>query len=189
MAVYRRALYLAGAVTAAAAALLLLAATALPPRAAFTGTIHPEDHLIAPEINAIAPDFELVSLEGEQVRLSDLRGRPVILNFWATWCGPCIVEMPILQSIFEAHQDTGLRILAVNLGETADTVRRWQQTGNFSYDLLLDQPQAVARLYHLRGQPSTYVISPDGLITHIFFGPIREDALIAALEQSSGTRS
>ena len=177
----RRALYLTGAAAAMSAALWLLITTGLPQRAAFTGQIIPGQRPIAPELNALAPDFERPDVNGNPIRLSDLRGAPVVVNFWATWCGPCIVEMPILQSIFEARQDTGLRILAVNLGESASVVRAWGEAQGLTYDLLLDEQQQVAALYYLRGQPSTYVISREGVITAIFFGPISESGLLAAL--------
>ncbi|MBZ0299418.1 MAG: TlpA family protein disulfide reductase, partial [Anaerolineae bacterium] len=139
-----------------------------------------------PELNAYAPDFERPTLDGLPIRLTELRGAPLVLNFWATWCGPCIVEMPILQSIFEARHGTGLHILAVNLGEPAPVIRAWQQANHLTFDLLIDEQQTVAALYSLRGQPSTYVISPDGIITDIFFGPVSEGALIAALERLNG---
>lgn len=170
-----------GAVVAMTAALVILLVTGLPQRATFTGQVTPGQPPVAPELNAIAPDFERESASGEVIRLSTLRGQPVIVNFWATWCGPCIIEMPILQSILEAHQADGLRILAVNMGEPASVVRQWQETYGFTYDLLIDEAQGVSTLYRLRGQPSTYVIAPDGIITDIFFGPVSESALTAAL--------
>jgi len=172
---------LIGAAIALMAALIILLTASLPQRAAFTGELSVDQIPIAPEIHALAPDFERMTLVDETLRLSDLRGSPVILNFWATWCGPCIVEMPILQSIFEQHQAEGLHILAVNMGESRSIVQRWQDRHEFTYNLLIDEDQMVSNLYRLRGQPSTYVISPDGVITAIFFGPVTETALTAAL--------
>src|SRR5690606_335049 len=136
----------------------------------------------APEVSALAPPFALTSLDGEVVRLADLRGQQVIVNFWATWCGPCRVEMPILQRLYDDAPPGALRILAVNLGEPPDAAREWQRSFNLTYDILLDEGQMVAALYQLRGQPSTYVISPDGIVTHIFYGAASEDALRAALQ-------
>ncbi len=167
-----------------AVAFLLLIQTGLPERARFTGQIISMDEIVAPEIRALAPDFERETLAGNTIRLSRLRGAPVILNFWATWCGPCAVEMPILQSVFDTyHATNGLRVLAVNLGEPAGLMRRWQEDHELTYDLVIDQAQQIAALYHLRGQPSTYVIGPDGRITDIFFGPVTFDTLVAALER------
>jgi peroxiredoxin len=177
---YRTALSI-GAALAFVAALALIIITGLPERADFTGQVIPGQLPIAPEINAIAPPFVRPDRNGQIIRLSDFRGTWVIINFWATWCEPCRVEMPILQAIYEARKSEGLRILAVNLGEAPNTIRDWQTTLGLTYDMLVDERQVVAALYHLRGQPSTYVVSPNGIITHIFYGPASESALTAAL--------
>jgi peroxiredoxin len=174
----KRSIYAVGAVACMVAALLILNTAGLPKRAAFTGEIRLDQPPIAPEIDAIAPDFELTNSQGNTIRLSDLRGQTVVLNFWATWCGPCALEMPILQSIFNSQHAA---VLAVNLGETPGTIHTWQQEQELTYDLLVDEQQQVAALYRLRGQPSTYVISPDGIIKTIFFGPVSEQALLTAL--------
>jgi peroxiredoxin len=172
---------LIGAAFAFAAALVLIMLTGLPERADFTGQAIPGQLPIAPEINAIAPNFERSTPNGEVLRLSDFRGAPVIINFWATWCEPCRVEMPILQALYDARKSDGLRILAVNLGESANVIRDWQTRMGLTYDMLVDEQQSVAALYHLRGQPSTYIVSPNGIITHIFYGPASESVLVAAL--------
>ncbi len=177
----KRAFLLAGSVAALAAALLVLFTVGLPERAAFTGQVIPGQLPIAPEINAVAPPFELINLEGDITRLADLRGQHILINFWATWCIPCRVEMPVLQRLYEQHQADGLYILAVNLGEPSALAREWQRSLGLTYAILLDKNQSTAALYQLRGQPSTYVISPNGIITHIFYGPASENALRAAL--------
>ena len=178
MTAIRRTIYGIGAVVCMAAALLILRSAGLPQRAAFSGQVQLNQPPIAPELDAIAPDFELTNAQGEAVRLSELRGQTVVLNFWATWCGPCALEMPILQSIFNVGHTA---VLAVNLGETPGTIRAWQQEYKLTYALLVDEPQRTAALYRLRGQPSTYVISPTGIIKAIFFGPVSEQALLAAI--------
>lgn len=181
MAALQRLGLLVAAVVTMIAALVILLSSNLPQRAAFTGALSPGQLPVAPEIHALAPDFELLTLHGEPIRLSELRGRPVIVNFWATWCGPCIVEMPVLQSVFDHYQGEGLRILAVNMGEPPAAIREWQDAHGLTYDLLVDEAQVVSGRYWLRGQPSTYVISPEGVITDIFFGPVTEAALTAAI--------
>lgn len=178
----RRWLFAAGAAVNLTAALLLIISVGLPQRADFTG--QRSDNLalpIAPEIGALAPDFTRSTIHGEPITLADLRGRPVIINFWATWCQPCLVEMPILQTLYEAYQDAGLRILAINLGEAPAAIQHWQERLGLSYDMIIDEEQTVATRYFLRGQPSTYVVTPDGIISHIFYGPVREAALQQAL--------
>ena len=176
-----RILLLFGAALSTTVALFILVTTGLPQRAEFTGQMIPDSTPIAAEIGALAPDFQLQSTTGESIRLSDLRGQPVIVNFWATWCGPCVVEMPTLQSLYEARRQQGLRILAVNIGEPAQAVREWQADYGLTYDILIDEAQQVSTLYRLRGQPSTYVISPEGIIIDIFFGPVDINTLKAVL--------
>jgi len=177
-----RFLLLFGAFAALIAAFAIVITAGLPDRPEFTGQVIPGQLPIAPEINAIAPPFERFNLDGQPIRLSDLRGAPVIINFWATWCEPCRVEMPILQMLYEARKNDGLRILAINLGETPDAIRDWRDALGLTYDMLVDEHQSVAALYRLRGQPSTYIVSPNGIITHIFYGPASERALTTALD-------
>ncbi len=175
----RRLLLLATAAITWMAAVLLLVGTGLPDRATFTGQITVGEIPTAPEINAIAPPFTLTTITGETVDLAELRGTPVIINFWATWCTPCKVEMPILQRLYTDYQAQGLHILAINLGEEPAAVREWQTTLGLTYDLLLDTQTSTAARYYLRGQPSTYVVSPTGIITHIYYGPVSDQALRA----------
>ena len=161
--------------------LIVIASAGLPLRAAYTGYVAPDARIVAPEIGAYAPPFELADTEGQPVRLDDLHGSPVVINFWATWCEPCRVEMPVLQRLFEQHQQDGLRILAINLGEPAVVVRAWMGDMDLSFDAALDARGEVSGLYRLRGQPSTYVVSPEGIITHIFYGPVSAETLENAL--------
>jgi thiol-disulfide isomerase/thioredoxin len=174
----RLSLWLGGLVCFAAALLLLIAA-GLPERAAYSGQILPNGQAIAPEIGAFAPDFSAPTVDGS-VRLTKLRGQPAIVNFWATWCAPCRVEMPELQAFHEAHP--GVRVLAVNLGERRDLVVDWAAQLKLNFDIVLDADGSIAGLYRLRGQPSTYVISPGGVITSIFYGPTTRQALESVLE-------
>jgi peroxiredoxin len=151
--------------------------TGLPQRAEYTGQTIPGQIPIAPEIDAVAPPFTLTTLSANSLSLYSLRGKPIIINFWATWCEPCRVEMPSLQAVYETYEQRGLRVLAVNLGEPQETVQEWVQQMRLTFDILLDTDLNTAALYYLRGQPSTYVLSPNGIITHVFYGPFDESAL------------
>lgn len=162
-------------------AFLIVLNIGLPERAEYTGVVIPGELPIAPEISAVAPPFETPTLKGLTLRLADLRGHPVLVNFWATWCEPCRVEMPGLEAVYEVYQDRGLRLLAVNLGEDSVPIQQWVSNLGLSFDILLDRQQDVAALYQIRGQPSTYVISPTGIITQIFYGPTSQDSLKAAI--------
>ncbi len=162
------------------AAFLLLIQAGLPNLA---GETLPGEVPIAPQVGSVAPDFSAPTVSGTLINLAAMRGQTVIINFWATWCGPCQVEMPILQRLHDNQPD--LRILAVNMGESPTIIREWQQQTNLTYDLLIDEQQTIATLYQLRGQPSTYIVAPNGIITNIFFGPVSESTLVASLGRSS----
>jgi len=127
----------------------------------------------APQTGKQAPDFQLPNLEGQAVSLADFRGKPVLLNFWATWCGPCVFEMPIMQAIFEESADTGLVVLAVNIGESPSAAENFMQSGNLSFPVLLDTNQDVALKYNIRGIPTTFFIDKDGIIQEIKVGAFR----------------
>lgn len=169
-----------GAVLCVAAGISLLLVGGLP---------HPDDYAgyrieagyVAPVMGAIAPPFSLPVLADESLlMLDDLRGSPVIINFWATWCAPCIIEMPELQRLYARYSGQGLRVVGVNLGEEAPVVQAWVEQLAITYDIGLDSG-AVALSYRLRGQPQTVIVSPDGIITQIIYGAASYDTLEAAI--------
>jgi peroxiredoxin len=171
-----------GAVASLTTALLLVVYAGLPERAAYTGLLFPGERPIAPELNAIAPPFERPLLGGDTITLLELRGNPVIINLWATWCGPCRLEMPVLQAIYDEYQTQGLHVLAVNLGEPEDVVRDWVEEMDLTFDIVLDAQREIETLYQLRGAPSTYIVAPSGVISQIFYGPTAESQLRDAVE-------
>lgn len=134
-----------------------------------------------------AQDFQLQSLEGQTVSLGALKGKPVLLNFWATWCGPCRLEMPFLQEVSEDPEllERGLVILAVNLGESASVVREFMDNYALSFTVLLDTQQKVGMLYNISGIPTTYFIDKDGKIRDVKIGAfISEAEIIRRLSDS-----
>lgn len=121
----------------------------------------------------LAPDFTLHNLAGEPVKLSDLRGRPVLINFWASWCGPCRLEMPDLVQAYEAHKAKGFVILAVNptFQDTLPDVKAFVREFNMTFPVLLDETGAVtSQLYRLRGLPTSVFVNRAGRITRIRLG-------------------
>ncbi|MFC2066912.1 peroxiredoxin family protein [Chloroflexota bacterium] len=126
----------------------------------------------APLTGNLAPDFQLPDLDGQAVSLSDFRGKRVLLNFWASWCGPCREEMPFIQEVYENKKwsDKGLVILAVNLGEDLPSVMSFLEAYGLSFPVLLDVKQVVAKEYNIRGIPATFFISEDGVIQDIKIG-------------------
>ncbi|MDF1499848.1 MAG: redoxin domain-containing protein [Anaerolineales bacterium] len=129
------------------------------------------------KVGAPAPDFVLEAVNGEEYRLSDLRGNVVLLNFWATWCGPCLVEMPLLEAAYQDHKDDGFLILAVNDGESVQEVRAFGEENGLSIPLLLDPGRIVQRLYEIRGYPSSVLIDEQGQIRFIHIGLVQERQL------------
>lgn len=160
-------------------AALLIVLAGLPQRANFTGATIPDIGRVAPEIGSLAPPFYQPSLSDEPIALLDLRGESVIVNFWATWCVPCRIEMPELQAL---HEETGVRVVGANLGESRAVVARWVDQLGITFDIALDDWHLhVATDYRVRGYPSTFVIDSDGIITHIFYGPVTQQTLKNAL--------
>ena len=124
----------------------------------------------APQVGKQAPDFQLPNLEGRSISLSDFQGKPILLNFWATWCGPCRHEMPFIQAIFEEQSNNGLVMLAIDIGEPAPAVNNFLQSNNFSFPVLLDTDRDVAQDYNIRAIPTTFFIDKDGIIQDIKIG-------------------
>jgi len=124
----------------------------------------------APQIGKMAPSFEIPDIEGQPVSLSDFRGKPVLLNFWATWCGACRLEMPYIQEVYDEWSERGLVILAVNIGESPSQVEEFMQVHNFAFPLLLDMAGDVAMQYNVRGIPTTYFIDDTGIIQDVKIG-------------------
>ncbi len=118
----------------------------------------------------LAPDFELPGEDGKSYRLSDYRGRVVVLNFWATWCPPCREEMPSMERARKAVANDGIVLLAVNVGEDADTIFSFTATYPVEFPLLLDRHEKVIKQYPVIGLPTTFVIDPDGYLTHRAIG-------------------
>jgi peroxiredoxin len=112
-----------------------------------------------------APDFSLTDLDGNTVSLTDFRGQGVLLNFWASWCGPCRTEMPYLQEIHEQWSYLGIAVLAVNLEESQTTVNNFVTDNNLTFPVLLDTQAEVAKMYSISAIPTTVFIDKDGIIT------------------------
>jgi thiol-disulfide isomerase/thioredoxin len=131
-----------------------------------------------PQVGKPAPDFELDTLDGQTVVLSQLRGRLVLVNFWATWCGPCRHEMPFLQYI---HEKGGVMLLTVNVGESSSEVSQFMQSQGFSFTVLLDGEAAVAQKYNVMGIPTTLFIDKEGVIQNIKVGAFQNQAEIETI--------
>ncbi len=133
-----------------------------------------------------AADFTIKSLAGKNIKLSEHRGRVVILNFWATWCAPCKEELPFFNHLYGKYKDVGLEVLGVNIDKNASEVRQMSESLKLAFAILPDPTGKVSNLYKIRSMPTTYVIGKDGMVRHIHWGfgpeePARYEKEIRAL--------
>ncbi len=131
------------------------------------------------QIGEPAPDFQLKNLDGQSISLSALRGKPVLINFWATWCPPCRYEMPYLQQTYEEWSDR-VWLLAIDIGESPSTVEEFMQSNNLSLPVLLDTKKVASQKYNVTGIPTTLFIDEAGIIQGIKIGSFQSKEEIEA---------
>ncbi len=125
----------------------------------------------APRVGHLAPDFVLTTLDGREVRLSDYRGHVVFLNFWATWCGPCKIEMPAMERMYRELRPQGFAVLAVSTdAQGAAVTGPYRDSLGLSFTIAHDPEMIVGRLYGVRSLPVTFLVNREGVITHQVFG-------------------
>lgn len=129
-----------------------------------------------PAVGLVAPDFELVTLDGDTIRLNELRGTPVVLNFWATWCAPCRRELPALQAAAERYAGRVL-ILGIDQGEPPETVLPYVEEMALTFPIPMDREMEVAMRYDVRGLPTTFFVDAEGVIRHVWLGEMNSITL------------
>jgi peroxiredoxin len=117
-----------------------------------------------------APDFTLKSLTGKNIKLSELRGRVVLINFWATWCAPCKEELPFFNRLYGKYKGVGLEILGVNIDKAVSQASQMSGMFGLTFPILLDPDGRVSELYRIRSMPTTFVVAKDGTVRHIHWG-------------------
>ena len=128
----------------------------------------------------VAPDFTLTTLDGKEVKLSDLKGKKVVLNFWATWCPPCKAEMPHMQNFYEDYsQDENVEILAINLtnGDKVESVQNFVQDYGLTFPIPMDEEGKVNEIYQAITIPTSYMIDTKGRIQNKVVGPMDENMI------------
>jgi len=128
------------------------------------------------DVGSLAPDFALSSISGEMIQLNQLQGKPVLINFWATWCAPCVIEMPNIQKYYKEF-DHQFEVLAVNAGEKNLTVEQFANALGIEFPVLLDPDNKIQLLYRVRGYPTTYVLDADGIIRAQHIGLLGESQI------------
>jgi peroxiredoxin len=138
-----------------------------------------------PKVAALAPDFRLASPDGTSMALSDLRGKVVLLNFWATWCPPCTGEMPDLNSLYRQHgNEKDFVVVGVNLRERPVEVASFARERGIAFPLLLDRDGHVTgQDYRIRTLPASVIIDREGRIRDSWSGPLLREAMLARLEK------
>ena len=118
----------------------------------------------------VAPDFVLRSATGENLRLSEYRGDVVLINFWATWCGPCRQEMPLLDDLYGRYQRVGFNLLGVNIDEDSRRAMQMVQELGVNFPVLFDENKEVSKLYEVEAMPVTILVDREGIVRHVHHG-------------------
>jgi cytochrome c biogenesis protein CcmG, thiol:disulfide interchange protein DsbE len=157
---------------------MLTATTAVVPQfVAITPQVNTQSNAV---VGKPAPDFSLQTIAGKEIRLSNLKGRPVLINLWASWCPPCRYEMPGIQAAYEKYKDQGLVVLGVDftVQDNLTDVKAFVQELNLTFPILLDETGDVSSgLYGMRGLPTSYFIDPEGVLQRIQVGAMLPEKL------------
>lgn len=127
------------------------------------------------QIGERAPEISVIDLKGKAVRLSEFRGKVVVLRFWISGCGACVAEMPVIDEISKRYKERGLVVLAVNMGESDEKVEKFVRSLNISYPVLLDPARIAAEKYNVRAVPTNIFISRDGIAKKVTAGEMARE--------------
>jgi cytochrome c biogenesis protein CcmG, thiol:disulfide interchange protein DsbE len=141
----------------------------------------------APRVGELAPNFRVRDLEGNIVELSDLRGQPVWINFWASWCPPCRAENPDIQAVYEEHASAGLVILAISIAEDEGTVRDYVMRTGLTFTFALDQTTEIAARYRIVGIPTHFFIDADGILREWRIGSMSKKMMETRVQEVMST--
>lgn len=150
---------------------------------AYSFTRQSGDTLGAQPIGHAAPAFSLPLYDGKSLSLADLKGKPVVVNFWASWCDPCREEAPTLEWVWEQYKGKGVIFLGVDIWDSEPDARAFIKEFGLTYPNGADPGGAIANQYGVTGVPETYFIGKDGKVTRKFIGAVNERQMIASIEE------
>ena len=139
--------------------------------------------ITAPQKGFLSPDFSLLTTDGELITLSDLRGQPILLNIWASWCSPCRIEMPAMERTYQENKSKGYLVLAVNATNQDDLNKAiaFIKEKEITFPILLDQKGEISKLFQVRALPTSFFIDRHGIIQEVVVGGPMSEALINIL--------
>jgi len=139
----------------------------------------------SPDIGYLAPDFTLLTSGGDELSLSDLRGTPVLVNFWATWCPPCRAEIPALEQTYRQFGGDVL-VLGIDVQENPDRVATFIQQNDMTYPVVIDESAEIAKIYQVRAFPTSYLIDERGVVLQVYNGPVNQPLLVNTFNDLMG---
>ena len=142
-----------------------------------------------PLVGSPAPEIVLKDLQGRDVKLSDLRGKVVLVNFWATWCKPCKEEMPAMQASYDKLRDKGFVVLAVNELEDTARVAEHIRTHGHTFEVVMDHNNQVANMYGVVGLPASFLIDPQGIVRERIAGSLLTESRIEEMVKKYGEKA
>ena len=142
-----------------------------------------------PLVGSPAPEIVLKDLQGRDVKLSDLRGKVVLVNFWATWCKPCKEEMPAMQASYDKLRDKGFVVLAVNELEDTARVAEHIRTHGHTFEVVMDHNNQVANVYGVVGLPASFLVDPQGIVRERIAGSLLTESRIEEMVKKYGEKA
>ena len=144
---------------------------------ATTITVPGVEGAMAPRVGQPAADFQVAGPDGQPIHLSQFKGQPVWINFWATWCAPCRAEFPEMDAVYQKNQETGLVLLAISFSEQPADVAAYVERARPSFTIAVDPPGVVAGQYRVMGLPTHIFVDAEGIIRDIRVGPMNQELM------------